>query len=282
MMFFNIIRLTLIFYLLIFIPPVSCKKTPTTPDLEEINDPAIWLNVSKISFSATESGTNPNPEKIQLKNSGGGTLNYTISDDADWLSILPSSGSSSGNIIEHTVSVDISGLIANKYSGTISITASSATNSPQSVIVSLEINPPITDNEISISCDPSSGGTGTLVTIPVKIKGNIHEIKAFGLDLTYDTATFEYQSLSKGDKTGNWASVAGNEVSSGTVRIGGFAGAANPIPKGSVGSLVKVVLKVIYSGADDEKQSQILIQNYTDDIVGMTPEPSFTMFTYKK
>lgn len=271
------------FSFLLLISINTCKKkTPTSPDLDEFTKPKIWINISAMSFTATESGLNPDSQTLQVKNSGAGTLNYSISDDANWLSVLPSSGSSTGNIIEHTVSVDISGLIANKYSGTISITASNATNSPQSVIVSLEINPPITDNEILISCDPNSGGTGTIIAVPVIIKGNIQEIKAFGLELTYDTTMFEYQSVSKGDKTGDWISVDGNEVSSGTVRIGGFAGSAAPIPKGSVGSIVKVTLKVTCSGCDDGKQGQICIQYYTDNIVEMKPEPSCAKFTYKK
>jgi hypothetical protein len=271
------------FSFLLLISINTCKKkTPTTPDLDEVTKPKIWINVSAMSFAATESGLNPGSQTLQIKNSGVSTLNYSISDDANWLSILPSSGSSNGNIIEHTVSVDISGLIAKKYSGTISITASNATNSPQSVSVSLEISSPLADNEISVSCDPSSGGIGTVVAIPVKIKGNIQEIKAFGLELTYDTTMFEYQSVSKGDKTGDWISVDGNEVSSGTVRIGGFAGSAAPILKGSVGSIVKVTLKVTCSGCDDGKKSQICIQYYTDDIAGMTPKPSCATFIYNR
>jgi hypothetical protein len=274
---------TWVFSFLLLISFITCKKkTPTSPDLDEVTKPAIWVNVTALSFTASESGLNPGSQTLQVKNSGAGTLNYSISDDANWLSVLPSSGSSTGNIIDHTVSVDISGLKENKYSATITITDSNASNSPKPVSVSLEITPPITDNEISISCDPSSGGTGTIVTIPVKIKGNIQEIKAFGLELTYDPTMFEYQSVSKGDKTGDWISVDGNEVSSGTVRIGGFAGSADPIPKGSVGSIVKVTLKVTCSGCSNGKQSQICIRKYTDDIVGMTPKPSCATFTYNK
>jgi len=271
------------FSFLLLVSFSTCKKKiPTTSDLDEFTNPKIWTNVSEMSFTATESGENPNSQVLQVKNSGAGTLNYSISVDADWLSVLPSSGSSIGNIVEHTVSVDISGLIATNYSATITISDSNANNSPQTVIVSLEISSPLTDNEISVSCEPSLGGTVTIVTIPVRIKGNIQEIKAFGLELTYDTTMFEYQSVSKGDKTGDWISVDGNEVSSGTVRIGGFAGSAAPIPKGSVGSIVIVTLKVTCSGCDDGRQSQICIQYFTDDIAGITPEPPCATFIYSE
>jgi len=278
----RIIRLTLIFSFILFVSNISCKETPTTPDVEELTKPAIWTNLSQISFAATEAGSNPDSKTLQIKNSGAGTLNYTISDDADWSSVSPTSGSSTGNINEHTVSVDIGALSEGNYSGTISVADSNASNSPKTVSVALEISSPLTDNEISISCDPSSGGTGAIVTIPVTIKGNIQEIKAFGLELTYDSTMFEYQGVSKGDLTGDWASVDGNEISSGTVRIGGFAGGADPIPEGRIGSIVKVTLKVTCDGCNDGQQSQICIQNYTDDIAGMTSEPSCSTFAYNK
>jgi len=278
----KLIPLTLIFPFILFISNISCKKTPTTPDLEDLTQPVIWTNVSDMSFTATEGGPNPSSQTLQIKNSEVGTLNYTISGDAGWLSVYPTSGSSTGNVNEHTVSVDISGLSEGNYSGKITITDPNASNSPQTVGVTLEISGPLTDNEILISPEPSSGGTGTIVTVPVTINGNIQEIKAFGLELTYDTTMFEYQSVSAGDITGDWASVDGNEVSSGTVRIGGFAGSGDSITQGGVGSIVKVTLIVTCSGCNDGKQSQICIQNYTDDITGMTLEPTYTTFTYKK
>lgn len=284
MLFKKILRLTLIFpFIVIIIYGSCCKgKTPTGPDLDEVTNPAIWTDASSMSFTATEWGADPSSQTLQVKNSGAGTLDYSISDDADWLSVSPTSGSSTGGINEHTVSVNIGGLSQGNYSGKITITDSNATNSPQTVSVTLEISGPLTDNEISISCDPSSGETGSTATISVEIKGNLQEIEAFGLELTYDTTMFEYQSVSKGDRTGDWELVGGNETSSGTVRIGGYAGYANSILRGSVGSIVKITLKVTCSGCSDGQQSQICIQNYTDDIVGMISTQSCVTFTYTK
>lgn len=284
MLFKKIIRLILIFPFIVLIIYGSCckGKTPTSPDLDEVENPAIWINVTEMSFTATESGENPASQILQVKNSGLGTLSYSIACDMNCVSISPTSGTSTDNVNEHTVFADISGLNQGNYSGKITITCSNATNSPQAVNVSLEISSPPTDNEISISCDPSSGGSGTIATISMAIKGNIQEIEAFGLELTYDTTMFEYQSVSKGDRTVDWALVDGYEVSSGTIRIGGYAGNADSIPRGSVGSIVKVSLKVTCSGCNDDQESQICIQNYTDDIVGMISTTSCVTFTYKK
>ncbi len=74
----------------------------------------------------------------------------------------------------------------------------------------------------------------------------------------------------------------GNEISSGTVRVGGYAGYADYVSKGSAGSIVKITLKVSCSACNDGQQSQICIQNYKDDIVGMISAPSCVTFTYKK
>lgn len=66
---------------------------------------------------------------------------------------------------------------------------------------------------------------------------------------------FEYQSISKGDKTGDWELVDGYDVSSGIVRIGGYAGSADSISRGSIGSIVKVRLKVTWGSCNDGQQS---------------------------
>ncbi|MEE9175277.1 MAG: cohesin domain-containing protein [Thermodesulfobacteriota bacterium] len=278
----KIARSSLIFFFILLISNINCKKTPTSPELEDITRPRIWVNVSDMSFTATKGGANPSSQTLQVKNSGIGTLSYTISCDIDFVSVSPASGSSTDNVIEHTVSVDIRGISEGNYSGNINISEPSAGNSPLAVSVTVEISSPLADNEISISCDPRSGETGTTVTIPVVINGNINEIRAFGLELTYDTTMFEYQNVSKGDLTTDWGVVDGNEISSGTIRIGVLAAQADPISAGGVGSIVKVTLKVTCSGCINGQQSQICIQNYTDDIAGMTPQPSCAIFTFRK
>jgi len=278
----KIARSSLIFFFILLISNINCKKTPNTPEFEDITRPKIWVNVSDVSFTATQGGASPSSQTLQVKNSGIGTLNYSISCDVDLVSVSPASGSSTDNVIEHTVSVDIRGISEGNYCGNITISEPVAGNNPLAVSVTVEISSPITDNEISISCDPRSGETGTTVTIPVAINGNINEIRAFGLELTYDSTMFEYQNVSKGDLTADWGVVAGNEISSGTVRIGVLAAQADPILAGGVGSIVKVTLKVTCTGCINGQQSQICIQNYTDDIAGMTPQPSCALFTYRK
>jgi len=266
------IKSTLIASLIISFSSMSCETKPS--NLE----PEIWIIASQLQFSTFVSGPNPSSQTLQILNSGAGTLDYAITDDMAWLSCSPTYGSSTGNINEHTISVDVVGLMDGVYTGKIIITSSNASNSPEQVNVTLEIFQP---DSILISCVPNSGGTGTIINIPVTINGNKSDIKAFGLDLAFSKTIFEYQGVDKGDLTGNWSTVAGNEVSSGALRIGGYAGGASPVSKWSSGSIVKITLKVIYSGTG-EIQSQISIQNYVDDLAIMTPMPSYATFIYKK
>jgi len=278
----KIVRSSLIFFFILLVSNINCKKTPTTPEFEDITRPRIWVNVSGMSFAATQGGASPSFQTLQVKNSGIGALNYSISCDVNFVSVSPASGSTTDNVIEHTVSVDIRGISEGNYSGNITISDPIAGNSPLAVSVTVEISSALTDNEISISCDPRSGETGTIVTIPVVINGNINEIRAFGLELTCDATMFEYQNVSKGDLTADWGVVDGNEISSGTVIIGVLSAQADPILAGGVGNIVNVTLKVTCTGCINGQQSQICIQNYTDGIAGMTPQPSFAIFTYRK
>src|SRR5262249_2677648 len=73
---------------------------------------------------------NPNP--------GEGTLNFTVSDNASWLTVSPASGTAPATL---TASVDVTGLAAGTYNGTITISAAGATNTPVGVPVTLTVNP---------------------------------------------------------------------------------------------------------------------------------------------
>jgi len=94
----------------------------------------ISLNRSQLNFGAVVSGTAPDSQTFSIKNSGSGTMNWSVTDNTGWLSCSPSSGTNAGIV---TASVDISGLSAGNYSGTITISSANASNSPQTVSVTL-------------------------------------------------------------------------------------------------------------------------------------------------
>jgi hypothetical protein len=140
--------------------------------------------------------------------------------------------------------------------------------------------PPETD--ISVTCTPVSGGAGTVFTVNVTLGSIDKEIKVFGLDMTFDADLFQFQGVNQGSLTGDWAAVDGNEIRTGTLKVGGFAGSGTPIPALSRGTIAEIVLKVVGENYSDGQTSQICINSYTDDIEGLTPNPACTTFELKK
>ncbi len=101
--------------------------------------PFISLNRTKLNFGGVKGGNSSHSQSFLISNSGGGTLNWSITDNASWLSCSPSSGINSGEI---GVSVDPTGLSAGTYTGTITVSDPNATNSPQTVSVMLKVYSP--------------------------------------------------------------------------------------------------------------------------------------------
>jgi hypothetical protein len=66
-----------------------------------------------------------------------GTLHWQINEGCEWLSVSPASGSSTGEVDNVNLSVDISGLSAGVYTCDLTISDPNATNNPQAVIVNL-------------------------------------------------------------------------------------------------------------------------------------------------
>jgi hypothetical protein len=112
----------------------------------------IGYSPSSLSFAGTQGGANPSSQTLSIWDSGSGTISWSVSDDAAWLSLSPTSGSSTGETDNVIASVDISGMGAGSYSATITISAPGATNTPQTVSVSLTINSaaPTDDNKWAV------------------------------------------------------------------------------------------------------------------------------------
>jgi hypothetical protein len=98
---------------------------------------AIQLSVSNLAFSGTAGGANPAAKTIGVSNSGGGTLSWTASDNATWLTLSPLSGTNSGTV---TTSVNLTGLAAGTYNAIVTVAASGSTNTPQQIPVSLTLS----------------------------------------------------------------------------------------------------------------------------------------------
>ncbi|MBI1746580.1 MAG: choice-of-anchor D domain-containing protein [Acidobacteria bacterium] len=141
--------------------------------------PTLALDPASFTFRGTQGCANPSSQTLRITNIGFGTLTWTATvrtqDGGNWLSVNPMSGTAPSLV---TVSVNTSGLAAGAYTGTIRIEAPGAMDSPQTIPVTLTIDPPprisVTPpslsfrgvqggpNPLSQPLSITNGGSGTL------------------------------------------------------------------------------------------------------------------------
>ncbi len=103
------------------------------------NLPIISTNKPNLGASCRY-GQDAARETFTITNTGVGTLNFSLSDDADWITLAPISGSlSAGQSATITVTYDTDGKNVGTYSGRITITAAGAVNTPAELFVSLTV-----------------------------------------------------------------------------------------------------------------------------------------------
>ncbi|HEX5647291.1 MAG TPA: fibronectin type III domain-containing protein [Nitrospira sp.] len=108
--------------------------------------PVISLNVPSLTFTGTSGGSNPSAQSFTISNTGTGTLTWTAGDDAAWLSLSPASGTNTGTV---AAAVNLTGLTAGTYSGTIIVSATGATS--KTLPVSFTVKQPTTAGAVNLT-----------------------------------------------------------------------------------------------------------------------------------
>jgi len=208
--------------------------------------PTLSLSPRSFTFSAVQGGSNPATQSLSINNSGGGTLDWSASDDAPWLSLSPTSGTNAGAV---TLSVDISALAPGSYSGVVTVTGGNASNSPQTATVSLTVDPsPATQVELTsgnnqVGTAGSTLGSPFVVTVrdaggsPVSGHSVSWSVTSGGGSLSVTSATTNAQGqaqtfLTLGTTAGtNTVSATANGLSGSPVTFSatGVAGPASQI-----------------------------------------------------
>jgi len=106
----------------------------------DVTPPTISRSPASFTRNVMEGSNLPN-DSFTVANSGGGLLDYTISDNANWLSVNPAAGTSAGESDTITISYNTSSLAEGPHTGTITIEAPGAANTPQTVVVNLTVQP---------------------------------------------------------------------------------------------------------------------------------------------
>jgi hypothetical protein len=167
-----------------------------------------------MAFTGSVGGTNPATQTVSIANTGGGTLSWSVSDNAPWLTVSPASGSGTGTV---TATINTAGLAAGTLNGTITVAATGAP--AKSVPVTLTMTAPSTGAatlnwNASISSDTvgykvykatASGAYGAPLAT---LQGNVLSYQAIGLQIS----TTYFFVVTSYDAAGN-ESPQSNEVS---------------------------------------------------------------------
>jgi len=150
---------------------VGASNSPLNIPVTLTVGPQQTLNVSPtaLTFSHQTGAATPPTQTVSLTSSGA-ALNFTTAvsttSGGSWLTASPASGSTPGTV---TVGVNPAGLAAGTYSGAVTITTPGASNSPQTVVVTLTVTavatPVITVAVNGASFTPGPISPGELITI---------------------------------------------------------------------------------------------------------------------
>ena len=216
---------------------VAAATTPT---------PTISLSAAQANFAYIVGGAVPTTQTISISSSGGGTLSWSASSNASWLSVTPA-GTAPSTL---TISANPSGLNVGSYNGAITLTATGATNSPQAIVVALTINAAASTITVASVTNAASSSPGAIAP------GEIVAIKGSGLGPAAGVSFSVDPSTSMVDTT-----LAGTQV-----LFGGIAAAILYTSNGQVNAIVpyeivgrtQVVMQLQYQGVSSSGTTLLL------------------------
>ncbi len=113
------------------------QKVPVTLVITAAPKPSIFLSPAAFTFNAVVGGANPEAQVMNISSVETGTLHWTVTKHAGWLTVNPSAGTGDGPV---TLAVDIAGLADGIYVDTILVSDPGAGNSPQKAYVTLTVS----------------------------------------------------------------------------------------------------------------------------------------------
>jgi hypothetical protein len=198
--------------------------------------PVIGVSPTNLSFAATQGDANPATQTLSISNTGGGTLSWTASDNAPWLTPSPASGTGNGPV---TLTVTTGTLTAGSYSGTVTMSAAGATPVTVPVtftVVTAPVPPAIGASPTSLSFAATQGGANpTTQTLSISNTG--------GGTLSWTVSdNAAWLTLSRTSGTGN--GVVRASVMTGTTDVGTYNGSITLSATGGSSVTVPVTFTV--------------------------------------
>jgi hypothetical protein len=115
---------------------VAAGTDPLRADQAPAPGPVLNVGAETLGWIYRQGDPSPEDWHLWVTNGGAGSLSWTVSDDAAWLSVTPGAGDAPTEII---VSANPSGLSAGEYTASITVTASGASGSPHTIPVTLTV-----------------------------------------------------------------------------------------------------------------------------------------------
>ena len=129
-------------------------------DIVQVTDeprvPQIEVDVESFVHSV-KTGTNLPNDAFTVTNVGDGILTYSITKDANWMSVSPTSGMNTGEPDPFDIVYDTTTLALGDYSAVIEIVSSHAVQSPQAITVNLHV---FTPGDLDTDGDVDQGDFG--------------------------------------------------------------------------------------------------------------------------
>jgi hypothetical protein len=138
-------------------PGLAQLISPPSVPVVSVN-PAIGTSPTSLSFTAQQGGSNPTAQTLIISNTGGGTLSWSASDNAAWLTLSPASGTGNGAV---TLTATTGTLTAGSYSGTVTMSATGASPVPVPVtftVATAPVPPAIGASPTSLSFAATQSG----------------------------------------------------------------------------------------------------------------------------
>ncbi len=187
--------------------------------------PVLAVSSTALTFSAIQGGASPGDQSVQIGSgnlvSTSWTASVRLNSGSGWLSVRPASGVTPGVLV---VSVSSSALAAATYTASISIAAPSASNSPQTITVTLNVtsggNPRLAIDQQFITFRASQGGSNP----PTQ---TVNLTNAGGGTLRWSTAVLTSNGgnwLSISPSSGTGAATLTLSATSGSLAVGVYQG----------------------------------------------------------
>ncbi len=152
-----------------------------------VTEPAAAIGLSTASLAASvERGKDASAASFTVRNTGGGTLSYTVSDSAAWLAVSPTSGTSTGESDTIGVTFSTASLAAGSHSATITVGGGSGV-AAQTVAVSLTVTEPAaaisaTPTTLTVTTEKGKNAPSTSFTVRNTGSGRLSYLSTFSHD----------------------------------------------------------------------------------------------------